>query len=86
MSGPNGVVHIGYKHLEIIKMLYTTFGESEFTFKDITASALPIYKATFGALYRGGSLTRETFRGGHNKQSHKWKISEKAIIALKVRG
>lgn len=55
------------------------FGTDEFTYKDITTHSLPIYKATFGALYRGGSLTREEFRGGHNKQAHKWKISESAI-------
>jgi hypothetical protein len=85
MSSGNGAVHIGYKHLEIIKVLYSAFGENEFTFKDVTANNMPIYKATFGALYRGGSLSREVFRGGHNKQAHKWKLSEKAITALKVR-
>lgn len=78
--------NIGYTHMEIIRSLYSIFGETEFTFKDVTDHALPIYKATFGALYRTGALSRESFRGGHNKQAHKWKISEKAIVALKVRG
>jgi hypothetical protein len=71
--------NIGYKHMEIIRSLYSIFGETEFTFKDVTNHNMNIYKATFGALYRNGALSREIFRGGHNKQAHKWKISEKSI-------